>query len=159
MAQIWYADANGVITGNTPTADNVASAIIDGYNEHFGTDIQIWTPETITLQVGDTVPNWNAYEKIELQIVKVKFSGGIFGEKRGYKLYIATSNGSNTIIVDMEGGFVGNLQGPELTDQMKTYFTDVMNRAGYEVSETTSETLSLSVGDPIEGWEDYIQMS
>lgn len=68
LAQIWYADANGVITGYTPTADNVASAIIDAYNEHFGTDINIWTPETKNLQVGDTVPNWNAYEKIEMQI-------------------------------------------------------------------------------------------
>lgn len=67
--QIWYTDVNGNVTGYTETVDNIAGTIIDAYNEHFGTDIQIWTPETKTLQVGDTVPNWNAYEKIEMQVV------------------------------------------------------------------------------------------
>lgn len=69
-SQIWYADANGIVTGYTPNADNIPNVIIDAYNEHFGTDIAIWTPETITLQVGDTVPNWNAYEKILLSLAE-----------------------------------------------------------------------------------------
>lgn len=80
LAQIWYADANGVVTGYTPNVDNVASAIIDAYNEHFGTDIGIWTPETKTLQVGGTVPNWDAYEKILIQLedglYKLDLTGG-----------------------------------------------------------------------------------
>jgi len=99
LAQIWYADANGVITGNTPNADNVASAIIDGYNEHFGTDIKIWTPETITLQVGDTVPNWNAYEKIvfpQKTLIAVKISEespfANFGYIENNKFYWAGKN-------------------------------------------------------------------
>lgn len=69
---------------------------------------------------------------------------------------MATSNGSNQIVVDMQGGFVGTLEGPALTDQMKTWYSNSMNLAGYEVSEVVAETLSLSVGDQIEGWGDYI---
>lgn len=61
--KIWYADANGVITGNTPHGA-ITYAIIDAYNEHFGTNINNWESEKETLQVGDTVTNWNAYEKI-----------------------------------------------------------------------------------------------
>lgn len=156
LAQIWYADANGVVTGYTPNADFVASVIIDTYNEHFGTDIGIWTPETKTLQVGDTIPNWDAYEKIALQTVKIKFQDGKFGEVRGNKLYIATSNGINVIIVNMLTGLVATLSGTELTEQMKTNYTAAMRYYGYEVSETTSETLSLEVGQPIEGWDEYV---
>ena len=67
--QIWYADGNGNVAGYTESVGDIAGTIIDAYNEHFGTDIAIWTPETKTLRVGDSVPNWNAYEKIEMQQV------------------------------------------------------------------------------------------
>ncbi len=156
LAQIWYADSNGNVTGYTENAGEYAGTIIDAYNEHFGTDISIWTPETETLQVGDTVPNWSAYEKITLDILNVKFNGGFFGQKVGDKLYIATSNGSNQIIVDMQSGLVGTLSGPVLDDQKKTYYLNNMRETGHEVSEVISETLSLSVGDEIEGWNEYI---
>lgn len=154
--QIWYADGNGSVDGYTETVGDIAETIIGAYNEHFGTDIQLWTPETKTLQVGGTVPSWNAYEKITLQTVKIKFQGGIFGEVRGKKLYIATSNGINVIIVNMQTGLVATLNGSELTEQMKTNYTAGMRYYGYEVSETTSETLTLEVGDQIEGWDEYV---
>ena len=154
--QIWYADGNGNVGGYTETVNNIAGTIIDAYNEHFGTDIQLWTPETKTLQVGGTVPDWNAYEKILLDILNVKFNGGFFGQKVGDKLYIATSNGSNQIIVDMQSGLVGTLNGPVLSDERKLYYTNWMRGTGHEVSETTSEILTLTEGEQVEGWNEYL---
>lgn len=155
-AQIWYADGSGNVTGYTESVGEIASTIIDAYNEHFGTDIALWTPETKTLQVGDTVPNWNAYEKIELQNIKVKFNDGTFGEIRGSKFYIATSNGTNLIIAIRESGVVATLTGAAVTDQMKTNYVNGLRYYGYNVDETIAETLSLSVGDEIEGWDEYV---
>lgn len=65
-AQIWYADGSGNVTGYTESVGEIAGTIIEAYNEHFGTDIAIWTPETKSLQMGGSVPNWDAYEKIEI---------------------------------------------------------------------------------------------
>lgn len=71
--QIWYADGNGVITGSTESIDEVTSTIIDTYNENFGTNISHLTPETKIFEVGNTVQNWNAYEKIEMPPEPIKF--------------------------------------------------------------------------------------
>lgn len=77
--QIWYADGNGVIAGSTESVDEVTDNIIDTYNEHFGTKISNLTPETELFKVGDTVHNWNAYEKIETTIyIKAKNSQSTF---------------------------------------------------------------------------------
>ena len=154
LAQIWYTGANGVITGNTPNADNVVSVIIDEYNEHFGTDIQIWTPETKTLQVGDAVPNWNAYEKILLDLLNVKFSNGCFGQKFGNKLYIVTSNGSNQIVVNVQDGIVVSLEGPVLDETAKTQYIYRMRSAGFRIQETLAFTLPMQVGDYVDGWSE-----
>ena len=92
----------------------------------------------------------------EPKTLKVKFNGGYFGQKIGDTLKIATSNGSNQIIVNMESGLVGTLNGPELTDQRITYYLNYMRVTGHEVNEVIPETLTLSVGDEIEGWNEYI---
>ena len=56
----------------------------------------------------------------------------------------------------MQSGLVGTLNGPELTDQRKKDYLLWMRVTGHEVSEVISETLTLSVGDEIEGWNEYI---
>ena len=158
LAQIWYADANGVITGNTPTADNVASAIIDGYNEHFGTDIQIWTPEKKTLQVGDTVPNWNAYEKIELpepqgQKIAVKMDTRYIAGTllNGVFLGLATSSDSWAAI-DNNGTVAGTY--PNVSD-IEVDLTSKLSAAGYtNVNVQMNETFVAS-GDVLSDWSDY----
>lgn len=131
--------------------------MIAAVNEKYGTSFTSYTPVEISgLDVGDDWPDWDAYEKIELDILNVKFNGGFFGQKVGDKLYIATSNGSNQIIVNMQSGLVGTLSGPVLDDQKKTNYLNYMRTTGHEVSEVISKTLSLSVGDEIEGWNEYI---
>lgn len=135
---------------SAPTLEKILQAV----NEKYGTSFEGWSQLPTAYEVGDTVPNWNAYEKIELDIVNVKFSNGFFGQKVGDKLYIATSNGSNQIVVDVQGGYVGSLEGPVLDETAKTQYFYRMRAAGLEIQETLAETLSLQVGVYVEGWSE-----
>lgn len=160
LAQIWYADANGVIIGNTPNADNVANAIIDGYNEHFGTDINIWTPETINLQVGDPLPNWNAYEKIELPktYIAVSVGGGnspcAFGVVGQNNEVIFQSKDENTPwVASREGVIVGVDTG---WPGVFTYVWKPKIDAALGIDSTASiEISSLEQGDEVPNWDSY----
>lgn len=158
LAQIWYADANGVITGNTPTADNVASAIIDGYNEHFGTDIKIWTPETITLQVGDTVPNWNAYEKIELERQKIAIEVGpnvwIIGDFLNGMYRTWTNPGENASISVHQDGVVYGNQGVPAAAGVG-YFNQYLSKIGLEATSVEDYYISMPIGTSVPGWNEY----
>lgn len=160
LAQIWYADANGVVTGYTPNADNVASAIIDTYNEHFGTDIGIWTPETKTLQVGGTIPNWNAYEKIELPktYIAVSVGGGdtpcAFGELGQNNEIIFQCKDENTPWVASRAGvIVGEATG---WPGVFTYVWKPKIDAALGI-DSTAETVisSLEQGDEVPNWDSY----
>lgn len=160
LAQIWYADANGVITGNTPTADYVANAIIDGYNEHFGTDINIWTPETINLQVGDTVPNWNAYEKIEITRSYIAVSIGgydgtfAFGELKDNEEIVFECFEENV-------PWAANTDGMVIAKQygFPDVFTNVWKPkidAALGINSTASGIISsLNEGDTVPNWANY----
>lgn len=161
LAQIWYADANGVITGNTPNADNVASAIIDGYNEHFGTGIAIWTPETINLQVGDTVPNWNAYEKIEMQPQKISIDMGqnvwIIGDFLNGLYRNWTNPGDSTGISVHEDGVVFGNQGlPEYVGV--AMFNEFLSKIGLEATSVKNYYISMEIGSKVPGWENYTKI-
>lgn len=163
LAQIWYADENGVVTGYTPTADNVASAIIDTYNEHFGTDINIWTPETKTLQVGGTVPNWNAYEKILLpEMVNFRFlmSGGtanITGFMQGDKAYLNSQRETAVWNVSPEGQvWGGGGQASLYEEQTKTL---LLSNLGREISEVLPFVVEWQQGSQVPNWESYTLLS
>lgn len=158
LAKIWYSDANGVITGNTPNADNVASAIIDAYNEHFGTGINIWTPETITLQVGDTVPNWNAYEKIEIPIPYYAVTtGGLNTFAAGYlvgnvwHVYFYANN--NTLRIDNTGLITGEVVSAD--GLIKGLMLPKMRDNGIEVESYVQDVVDWNVGETIPNVEQY----
>lgn len=161
-AHIWYADVNGNVTGYTETVDNIAGTIIEAYNEHFSTDIQLWTPETKTLQVGDTVPDWNAYEKIEMSHYDIAVAFAtvyLFGHVDGHiYTYSAKENG---------GGFPANengiIQEGELINPQSELYEGFIQKvktklSDYNVTTVTWESKSYQQGDQIENWGDYIKV-
>lgn len=47
---------------SAPTLEKILQAV----NEKYGTSFEGWSQLPTVYEVGDTVPNWNAYEKIEI---------------------------------------------------------------------------------------------
>lgn len=161
--QIWYADGNGNVEGYTETVGDIAETIIGAYNEHFGTDIQLWTPETKNLQVGGTVPNWNAYEKIYAPVPEILLIKNKVGEQYILARYsektleIACGVGTSTLIVVDNQGVVVTVEGPPF-DNMKNNFEGLVEHAGYDVETTSIWEVSINVGDTMENWDSYITL-
>ena len=147
-------NSEGVVLEYSSEPSKKLDEIIAEINAHYGTSFYQEDDIDKDFTIGETMPDWNAYEKILLDILNVKFSNGFFGKKVGDKLYIATSNGSNQITVDVQGGFVGSLEGPVLDETVKNQYFKRMRAAGFEIQETLAETLSLQVGDYVEGWSE-----
>ena len=161
--QIWYADGNGNVEGYTETVGNIAETIIGAYNEHFGTDIQLWTPETKTLQVGGTVPNWNAYEKILIQL-----------EDGFYKYDLTNGHGGAFACMEVNHGNVGVYASSlESGNNINVYVGNgTFNSAGgggtllADISQICSKypnfvSVSKLVKDNsnLENWDDYSLLS
>ena len=49
---------------SAPTLEKILQAV----NEKYGTSFESWSQLPTAYEVGDTVPNWNAYEKILKQL-------------------------------------------------------------------------------------------
>ena len=162
-SQIWYADGNGNVAGYTESVDDIAGTIIDTYNEHFGTDISIWTPETINLQMGDTVPNWNAYEKIEItETTYVKYyisqqniflAGYIDYQNKKLKIWSAY-NGQAVEKFDKSGKIIG----PGGDTQWNNDFLNAVFAKGINVESAELEDIPQQPDNTIQNWEEYIEV-
>lgn len=159
-SQIWYADGNGNVAGYTESVDDIAGTIIDTYNEHFGTDISIWTPETKTLQVGDTVTNWNAYEKIygefgikiasKFKIDTIVFVGWLDNE---IYHYYAIDEDTAYGVLTSEGRIVTTIK---VIDSIPQELMEHMNSAGYNVSNIEPDVKQFEMNTIVPKWNDYI---
>ena len=159
LAQIWYADANGVVTGYTPNADNVASAIIDTFNEHYGTDIQIWTPETEALQVGGTVPDWNAYEKIGIKLVNGFYKYDITNGQNASFVAMQCEDGLiNLYAADVQGEekvIVYDNEGRERTTSSSSSLIEMVQSRAKLYSNYQGIVLMIKDHNPIANWSEY----
>ena len=156
--QIWYADGNGNVAGYTESVGDIAGTIIDAYNEHFGTDIAIWTPETKTLQVGGTVPNWNAYEKIMLPKTLFAYEANpnnlIVGEFEGGTLRIQTSGNNNVVWLSSETGvIIGSM--PLSATTLEKILQEVNEKFGTSFEGWSQLPTVYEVNDTVSDWASY----
>lgn len=158
FAHIWYADGNGNVTGYVVNGGDKASTIIDAYNDHFGTDISIWTPEKKTLQVGDTVPNWNAYEKIEMEQINVAINTGnantnIFGKIKGSVCIVSINSSNYCNICTNEGVIQFPQGGPPFDDNIKNMVRYKLS--AYNVDNVTTMVEEYQQDDILANWDEY----
>lgn len=77
---LWVLDGNGVVVDNISYSIADRATILAQINEHYGTSFTGWSDNEIGLRIGDTVPNWNAYEKIQMPLedglYKFDYTGG-----------------------------------------------------------------------------------
>lgn len=76
---LWVLDGNGVVVDNISYSIADRAPILAQINEHYGTSFTGWSDNEIALSLGNTLPNWNAYEKIETTIyIKAVYNQGAY---------------------------------------------------------------------------------
>lgn len=144
---------------SAPTLEKILQAV----NEKYGTSFEGWSQLPTVYEVGDTVPNWNAYEKIEMpatkQNIKTLMPGGTelyaFGQIDGSKFMLAATDEDRFYVVRN-----GNVESifSRATEFAETQMKPKLIEAGYNVEETTLQIFSYEVGDEIPEWNSYIEI-
>lgn len=137
--------------------------ILQAVNEKYGTSFEGWSQLPTAYEVGDTVPNWNAYEKIEMPETKEylaldygTWSAGYLENENVY-LYGFTSSGN--IMVCNADGLVFEGPGANFTNELKTLLTGKLENAGIQFNEFVVIETPYTSGETVENWENYRKIS
>ena len=136
--------------------------ILQAVNEKYGTSFEGWSQLPTAYEVGGTVPNWNAYEKIygEFGIKIASLFGGstimFFGYLYNniYHYYAVdedTAYGAN----ETDGKIVTQVN---LNDTIQQLLLEHMNSADYNVSSIQPDVIQLEMGTIVPNWDDYIKI-
>ena len=136
---------------SAPTLDKILQAV----NEKYGTSLEGWSQLPSAYEVGDTVPNWNAYEKIEKPIRKISanFPPNLYGYLQGDTCFLATHN-EKSCVVDAETGQVTG-EGPTISQGFDTYVIGKLEGVGINVTSAVGYEVNLEVGDYVPNWNEY----
>lgn len=161
-SDIWVCDEDGVVVDNISYSIGVRAPILEQINEHFGTSFTGWSDNEIGLRIGGTIPNWDAYEKIEMSHFDIAVGIGnvyMFGHADGQEYtYSAKENG---------GGFPANANGiiqvGELTNPQSELYESFIQMvktklSDYNITTVKWESKTYQIGDQIENWESYIKV-
>lgn len=138
---------------------NIQNAIKDHYHLAAST-IKTKAP-LIEYAVGDPVPNWNAYEKIEMQSQKIAAKLG--SGEQGTSLILGTltnknfelvTNGSQSYVVD-SSGIVLPILGPPASST--EYIIGILQSVGITATSISEEIVSWEVGSAVPNWNEYTQ--
>ena len=155
---VWLSSGEGVINGTMSLSAPALERILQAVNEKYGTSFEGWSQKPTVYEVGDTVPDWNAYEKIEYpsQKIAVKVqSGGRTGLMCGTlfnKVFNMLTNGQTGLIVN-ENGIVLDYSGPPVraVDSITSY----LSLYGLVATQVTETIVEYPVGEEIPQWEEY----
>lgn len=152
---LWVLDDEGVVVDNISIYGAERAPILEQINEHYGTSFTGWSDNEIGLRFGDHLPNWNAYEKIEMperQYFKIQFGNGYVPVKvldNTYGIYLYRDN-SNLIICDSEGTVIES-EGMSTNTFVDNYMPKINEKAGLEISTFQSIMQESIPGDFIIG--------
>ena len=137
--------------------------ILQAVNVKYGTSFESWSQLPTAYEVGDTVPNWNAYEKILLpEMVNFRFlaSGStayITGFMQGDKAYLNSRTENAVWNVSPEGQVWGAGGKASLyEEQTKTL---LLSNFGREISEVLPFVVEWQQGSQVPNWESYTLLS
>lgn len=156
---VWLCSDIGVIDGAMTMSAPTLEKILQAVNEKYGTSFEGWSQLPTVYEVGDTVPNWNAYEKIELTSQKIAVVNTAFGQNYFYIIgtlsdenFEIISNGDMSCIVNENGVITGyNAPNSNDTNEIKNKLQNV----GITASSITEKVVSWESGTTIPNWEEY----
>lgn len=132
--------------------------ILQAVNEKYGTSFEGWSQLPTAYEVGDTVTNWNAYEKIELQRQKIAIEVAptvwIIGDFIDGIYRTWTNPGEHaSISVHADGVVYGN-QGVPAAAGVE-YFKQYLSKIGLEATSVEDYYISMPIGTAVPGWDGY----
>lgn len=155
----WVCDENGIVVDNISIYGAERVPILEQINEHYGTSFTGWSDNEIGLRFGDPIPNWNAYEKIELQITKWaayyepgKLILGYF-DNDTLNVQCVTSK-ENSWVVNEDGVYIENIALSNYIENTLKYAINQM--FGVAFNEITYiPTTGIDVGSNCPNWNEY----
>ena len=140
---------------SAPTLEKILQAV----NEKYGTSFEGWSQLPTAYEVGDTVPNWNAYEKIEMPpivIFKYKMPNGGYcaGYTQGEKAYVNVNVEQNLFNMDTDGKIEGVLGTTE--NVLGLLQQPLYRQFGILYAEILGFEPGWSIGETVENWNSYI---
>lgn len=160
---LWVLDTNGVVVDNVSYALKDRARILAQINEHYGTSFTGWSDNEIGLRLGDTIPNWSAYEKIELpETTFVKYF--IESENSYLAGYIDNQNLKLKIwsTYNQQAVIQFNNSGKKITvggqPQWNNDFLNAVNSKGIDVESAELEDMPEQPDDTIQNWQEYMEV-
>lgn len=155
---IWVLDDDGVVVDNISIYGAERARILEQINEHYGTSFTGWSDNEIGLRIGDTVPNWNAYEKIELQRQKIAIEVypalWIIGDFIDGIYRTWTNPGERASISVHQDGVVSGNEGVPAAAGVE-YFNQYLSKIGLEATSVEDYFISMPIGTAVPGWDRY----
>ena len=158
LSALWVLDDDGVVTDNISYSISDRAPILEQINEHYGTSFTGWSDNEIALSYGNTLPNWNVYEKIEMPRpinVKICIDPTPYDELYAYgyildgtlNLIALTESPTNAAQVRENGNVSGAVTNKTLEQIMQMVET-------YTVTQVKLEG-TINYGSTVQSWEDY----
>ena len=140
---------------SAPTLEKILQAV----NEKYGTSFEGWSQLPAAYEMGDNVPNWNAYEKIPFFpsniIFEVENTHDPTGYYAGYYdngIFNILSHNDYAIIVSNNGNVLQLQSAPvDALNWWKSQF----EKYNLELSQVIANPVSYSVGDTIADFNTY----
>ena len=158
---LWVCDGNGIVVDNISIHGAERAPILEQINEHYGTSFTGWSDNEIGLRIGDTLPDWNAYEKIEMpQTIKLKLNVPntpvySFGYLNG-NIFTMICQSSNEVEYALQNGQIVGGGGGDPIEFMKQYWAPKMVEQGYNVTSYQIRINPQELGEIVEDWNSYI---
>lgn len=157
---LWVCDGSGVVVNNISIYGAERTPILEQINEHYGTSFTGWSDNEIGLRLGDTLPNWNAYEKINGEFgIKIAshftqsnivFIGWLYED---IYHYYAVDEDSACGVLDTEGRYIAPI---DVTESIQQMLLENIENAGYNVSAIQPDIIQLEIGQIVPNWNDYV---
>lgn len=158
---VWLGSGEGVINGTMSLSAPALERILQAVNEKYGTSFEGWSQKPTVYEVGDTVPNWNAYEKIMLPIVtEVKFkSSSVYyiGRIEQTKLYIYGDGDTKFAVIDPTGYY--RALGNDVEGLFNQTLKPALVREGYDVNSYEDIILDLPLNSEVPNFADMVEIS
>lgn len=152
----WVMNSEGIVLEYSSEPFHKSDEIIAGINAHYGTSFYQEDDIDKDFTIGETMPNWNAYEKIELpeepqyfRIYLQDYAGNMVGWLLGNIITLCMLENTMNIVIAAGGKMTNSMEGND------AWFNFVKNSVSnyYGISKDDLQIVNsednYSVGDEI----------